>query len=235
MREVLISMISSIVGAVLSAIITAVITTRNQKRKDIIERNKKTYENRPEFTVIDYKNYISRIGYGLKLESDINVFLTQIMDVNISNIVEAIYKEESFDKEKWCCVIYTLKNVGKTDIKVTDLICNNKQYVSLIESDISENYLKNKMLNYSVTYDKKIRVGDEIKIKICFHNNYVISNPMCATLEIGMEDDNSVYWKQPLFVPENKIYKSYKVSGREYINSLNTYDAEECFKKPWLW
>lgn len=50
-----------------------------------------------------------------------------------------------------------------------------------------------------------------------------------------MRDDNGVYWVQPFFAPEDKLYESRKITYHEYRNAILPDQAIECFKNPYLW
>lgn len=236
----------TIIGAILSAIISAIIATlttlavekRKEKRHRIENDNKEKkeiFENRPEYAIVDYKDYISRIGYGIKQECDLDVFLTRIIGIERNGRIDAIYQKEDFNPEEWCCVIYTLKNVGKTDISVSYIICHHKRTKVLLNSRFAKDFLDARCLNYSESCDRKIRVGETLTIKLCYHKDHVIISSIDAILSVGMRDSNGHCWEQPLFVPYNKIYDSARVSPTEFRSDILTDDAEECFQKPWLW
>ena len=91
------------------------------------------------------------------------------------------------------------------------------------------------MLNYSVLCDKKIRAGQTVTVKICYHEECVVSGIFSAIISIGLIDDNNHIWIQPLFAPEEKIYDSNLISAEEYRGYIKTEKAEECFRKPYLW
>lgn len=85
MTETIISsIISAVLGAIIAAVTTLVIERRRENKrlqeKAEIER-KEIFENRPEYKVIDFKDYISRTGYGIKQICDLDVFLTSIIGI----------------------------------------------------------------------------------------------------------------------------------------------------------
>lgn len=238
MKEIIIPIVAAMMGALISAVVTLYVQKRKEKREDkekLQLRKKEVFDNRPEYKIIGYKNYIDRIGYGIKQQCDINAFLTTIVDVKTNGRVDAIYRKKDFEKSEWCCVIYKLQNVGKTDIIVTDLVCHHKRTKALFNSNYAEKFLNEKCLNYNVINDKKIRVGEIFTLKLCYHKDHIIESVFDAILSIAIQDVNGNYWEQPLFIPFNKIYDSYQISYKDYHSDITIDEAEECFKDPWKW
>ncbi len=238
MKEFFVSIISAIIGAVISAVVNLYIQKRKEKREDkekVFQHKKEIFDSRPKYKIIGYKDYINRVGYGIKQQCDIDAFLTSIIAVKTNNGVEAFYREENFNITEWCGVIYTLENVGKTDILVTDLVCNHQRTKALFNSHNANEFLKMQSLNYSVMLDKEVRSGETITIKLCYHKSHVIESVIDAILAVVVKDANGNYWKQPLFAPFNKIYDSYRISHEDYRSFVTTEAAEECFKSPWKW
>lgn len=238
--------IIAIFSAVISSFVTFLFTLIRDKRKEkravafeIERQRKETFQNRPEFEITGYKNYLKRTGYGLNLPCDVEAFVVPIDKVSIegedNSIVNAHYDMTFFDKGKWCCVIYELKNVGKTDISYIDVICNEQKGTCIFKVASAEKYAEHLMLNYSVLCDKKIRVGQTVTIKFCYHEECVVSGMFSALISLGITDDNDHIWLQPLFAPEEKIYDSRPISAEKYRGYVKTETAEECFRKPYLW
>lgn len=108
-NEIIIALISGVVGGAITLLTSLIIEFYKQKRKDKLEARKErktVFENRPEMSIIDYKDYISRTGYGIKQKCDIELFVAHIENVAISgdkknDIVNAHYREEDFDKKDW--------------------------------------------------------------------------------------------------------------------------------------
>ena len=122
-----------------------------------------------------------------------------------------------------------------SDVSATDIICNYKKDTCIFECDNCVSWAANHLLNYSVNYDKKIRPGETVTIKFCYHKDRVIMGMMSSIMTIGMEDDNGRYWPQPLFAPTEKIYDSRMVTYKDYIAEVRPNAAIECFKNPMLW
>ena len=241
--EIISAIIGAVVGGIATHITTVLVEKRKERREDMAEARKvrnEAIQNRPEMEIIDYKDYLKRVGYGIKQKCDIEIFVEHIEDVVITGEkkntrVEAQYRLEDFNSEEWCCVIYTLKNAGKTAVSATDIICNYKKDTCIFECDNCVTWAANHLLNYSVNYDKKIRPGETVTVKFCYHKDRVIMGMMSSIMTFGMEDDNGRYWMQPLFAPTERIYDSRMVTYRDYIAEVRPDAAIECFKNPMLW
>ncbi len=242
-KEIVICLVSAIVGGLITFLFTLAIERRKEKREDKKEQlkeNKEIYQNRPEMKIVDYKNHFETVGEGIKQKCDIDVFVVPIDDVTVSGekrheIVDAHYDMNLFNEDKWCCVIYSFENVGKTNISNIDLTCHYKKDTCLFAHDNAIDMAEKKCLNYSYCYDRKIRVGERVTVKICYHNTKVVSGMFSAIMSIGMVDDNGHYWRQALFAPEDKVYDSRPVDPKTYLSDIRTKDAEECFIHPYLW
>ena len=242
-NEVIIAILSAVAGGIVTLLTTLVLDRRKEKRADRLEAKKlqrEAFQTRPEMQIVEFKDYISRTGYGVKQKCDIELLVVRIDNVTVDGkrknaVVNAHYKEEHLNPDEWCCVIYTLKNAGKTDISTMDIIWHFQQSSSIFPADAARRWAKGNLLNYSYCYDKKIRVGESVSLKICYHEDVIMPGMVSAPMSIGMIDDNGRYWTQPLFAPQDKVYDSRSISVKEYREQLRTDTAEECFKKPWLW
>lgn len=242
-NEIIVAIASAVAGGLFTFLTTLLLERRKEKREDRLEAKRlqrEVFQNRPEMQIVDYKDYISRTGYGVKQKCDIELLVAHIESVTIEGkkkqeIVHAHYKQEHLNSKEWCCVIYTIKNAGKTDVSTMNIIWNFQQTACVFTTDEASRCAKGNILNYAIWYDKKIRVGETISLKICYHKDVIIPGMFSATVSLGMIDDNGRYWTQPLFAPQNKLYDSRTISSKEYIAQIHTDIAEECFKKPWLW
>ena len=242
-NEIIIAIVSAVAGGVVTLLTTLVLDKRKEKREDRLEAKKlqrEVFQTRPEMQIVDFKDYISRTGYGIKQKCDIELFVAHIEKTIIEGkkkraIVYAHYNEEHLDPNEWCCVMYTFKNAGKTDISTMDTIWHFQQSSCIFPAGEARQWAEGNLLNYSYCYDKKIRAGETVTLKICYHKDAISPGMFSATISIGMIDDNDRYWTQPLFAPQDKLYDSRAISPKDYIEQTRTNMAEECFKKPWLW
>ena len=242
-NEIIIALISAGISSIITYLTSLILEKRKEKREDRLEARKERiaiFQNRPEMAVVDYKDYISRTSYGIKQTCDIDLFVAHIDKVTATgnkknDKVYAHYCEEDFESKDWCCAIYTLKNAGKTDISTLDIICNFKKDTCIFEIENAKKWASDNLLNYWHCYDKKIRVGETLTVKFCYHKDHIITGPISAIMSIVMHDDNGRHWTQPLFAPLDKLYDSRQISYKEYRDDIGTEIAEECFKRPYLW
>ena len=242
-NEIIVAIVSAVAGGVVTLLTTLALDKRKEKREDRLEAKKlqrEVFQTRPEMQIVDFKDYISRAGYGIKQKCDIELFVAHIEKTTVEGkkkraVVYAHYNEEHLDPNGWCCVMYTFKNAGKTDISTMDIIWHFQQSSCIFPAGEARQWADGNLLNYSYCYDKKIRAGETVSLKICYHKEAIIPGMLSATISLGMIDDNGRYWTQPLFAPQDKLYDSRAISPKEYIEQTRTDMAEECFKKTWLW
>ena len=248
MKDIIISIISSVITSIITCMFTMKLETRKERREAAVVAKKEQwdiYKKRPEMDIVEFKDYLSRPGYGIKQQCDIELFVAHIDHVTVEGNgkkgrkkkewIHAHFNNEDKDSSQWCCVIYTFKNVGKTDISTTNILCHYQKDTCIFPYAFAEHCLDNGFLNYSDCYDRKIRSGETVTVKLCYHKDRILMCAISANMSIGMQDDNGHYWQQPLFAPTDKVYDSRQVGWTEYRECLRPDVAIECFKKPWLW
>lgn len=221
------TIVAAIIGALATGFITLLLNKRKERKEDMKEKKRereKRFENRPEFAVIDYKDYLSRVGYGIKQKCDIELFVAHIEEFNKDNYIGK-FRAKDLNPNEWCCVIYTLKNMGKTDVVALSLIITCKKDTCIFPCANVKELTSRGIPSYLEFYDRKIRVGETVTIKLCYHKDRVITGFFSAAMLIAVEDSNKHYWYQPFFSPENKLYDSYELDAREYVSYLkNTWE-----------
>lgn len=227
-------MLKEIIGAVIKGISGAVTTKIIDKNKEENEKRERIFENRPEMEIVDFKDYISRTGYGIKKKCDIELFVARIEKIDFERGLKAVYKNEDFNQDEWCCVIYTIKNTGKTDVSILDIISCDKKSTCIFPSANATDWASSGLINYSKRYDKKIHIGESITLKLCYHKECIVTGLFTASILIGLQDRNGRYWQQCLFAPSNKIQDSFSVEPKEYINDLRNDDAIKYFKDVYM-
>lgn len=248
MKEIIVSIISAVITSMITCMFTMKLETHKERREAAAAAKKEQreiYEKRPEMDILKFKDYLSRPGYGIKQRCDIELFVAHIDHVTVEGNgkkgrkkkewVLAHFDVEDKDPSQWCCVIYTFKNVGKTDISTMNIICHYQKDTCIFPYAFAEHCLDSGMLNYSECHDRKIRSGETVTVKLCYHKDRILRGAFSANMSIGMQDDNGHYWQQPLFAPTDKVYDSRQINWKEYKTELLPDAAIECFKKPWLW
>ncbi len=224
-----IGIIVSIVGVIVSIlgiIIPVILAKSKEKRENKINKKKEQqliFEQRPEFSIEEYKNYLDRPGYGIKQKCDIGVFLSFVVNETKEGCKNLNLREDDFVKENWCCIFYKIKNIGKTDIKYIDIVSNQKRVIGVFNSENIEHVDKT-FINYCESLDRIVKVNEEITLKICFNKDRILHSLISANLCLGIIDENDHYWMQPLFVPDKKLYNSYRVNKKDYLERVNYID-----------
>lgn len=226
-------MIESIINAIANGLVTFILEKRREKREDKKEQND-IFKERPELAIVEFRDYIARPGYGIKENCDIDLFVAHLDCINLMSEVSAIYHGEDAKQDEWCCVIYTLKNVGKTDISSLDIISMHKTDICIFASTVAKKFLSEGIINYSICYDKRIRVSESVTLKVCYHKERIPYGMATANMALGLRDSNGNLWQQPLFAPRNKLYDSYIVKQAEYVRDLKIDETTKCFQKPYL-
>jgi len=233
--------ISGIIGAVSGAIAGGVISCafnylndkRKERREDKKEQEKELqdrFEKRPEFKIIECYNEESNVVIAIDCEV-VKIVVAKFEASVEQNFVYANYAPEEFNAEERFCTCYRLENVGKTDISVITLMCEDKRRFSLFGEYLANDLMKSKCLHYSVSLEHKIRVSEQFYLVVLYHKKH----KYLPALNIGMKDSNGYFWTQSLMPPEDRIGDSRSVECRDYMEDRRIDVAEDCFKHPWLW
>lgn len=145
------------------------------------------------------------------------------------------YSQNIKNKKNHCYKDIIIKNIGKSDIECLDIVSTNKKGLILCDYNSLNNLVDNELICYDYCYDKKIRVGESIKIRIYYEYNKQPHLMWSSTLAFLFEDQNHNYWEQPFFYEKDNIYAPYEISYKELKKAVTTDDAYECFEHPWLW
>lgn len=224
------TMIGIIIGWILNFISTMYFHKREekQKRKEVTRlEKKKQFENKPELHI--EKNNKSK-------DADIEIFLgTFKVEYNENKEYKIIYSENIKNKNNHDFKDVIIKNIGKSDIDYLDIVSTNKKEIILIDYSSLNNLVDNECVWYSYCYDKKIRVDEEIKIRIYFEKGKQQYNFFSSTLAFLFEDKNHNQWEQPFFYEKDNVYPPYLISYKDYKQKISADDAYDCFEQPWLW
>lgn len=190
---------------------------------------------KPRFEIVRY-NEISK--YNEKPDdADISVFFAGIKGYDKADR-RFSYDEGLVDKNNWVSVDYVLKNIGQTEIDHLYVMTGLPQNTSLFNVT-GDSYLfaySHGLLNYSVIFDKNIKIGQTVKLRVSYLNDQVILSCIgSATLTIWLMDVNKNVWIQPLFAPGEKIYNSSRSNMSQFKQDNNIIAAIECFENPMLW
>ena len=96
-------------------------------------------------------------------------------------------------------------------------------------------FMNDKFINYGCNWDKKIFPEEQLKIRLYFHKDIVISSGLSCAFSIQFNDSNGICWEQAFFENDCNLYSPRKISYREYKDNITVEKALECFEKPYLW
>lgn len=228
------SFLTTIIGIIVGWILNFISTMyfdkkKERRRKKELERieKQKRFENKPELQIdknnsdnnIDMEIFIGTFKVEYSKEKEYKISYSQ----NIKNKKNHSYKD------------IAIKNIGKSDIECLDIVSTNKKGLILCDYKSLNDLVDNELICYDYCYDKKIRVGESIKIRIYYEYNKRPHLMWSSTLAFLFEDQNHNYWEQPFFYEKDNIYAPYEISYKDYRQIVTTDDAYECFEHPWLW
>ena len=102
-EEIIIAIVSAAVGALISGFFTVSIYKKKIIREDKENKKleyKKMMENKPEFKITIFKNYIKMVGFGKNIKTDMEVFISQIIDIKTSyGMVYFEYDKSDLDEK----------------------------------------------------------------------------------------------------------------------------------------
>lgn len=219
------NILGNAVGVVIGSIIGSLLTDRNEKGKERRQEQKENYKNKPELIV-------SKAEFKDEKEVDMSLLLAVFeTDQNINFSYSSEYK----NRDEYVFKDYIFKNIGKNPIEELEIVITNKGFVSIFDINSAKYFIDNEAINYGCMWDKKIFPNQEIKIRLYFHKDRVITSTFSCAFIMQFQDSNGLYWEQPFFESDYKVYSPRKISYKEYRENTSIKKAMECFEKPWLW
>lgn len=231
--EITTTIISAIVGAISGGLVNYFLELRRDRRNDKKERikeNEEIHKNRPELDIISYQDHYYENTKDVE-RCNIEVFVAGVEHFKTGKNVSAVYNNSDLDKTNWHCFSYLFKNMGGTDINSINILMSSKEYVCLFESNEVDYMLSKGVINYSICYDKKIRVGETVSLKLIYNKDRIPVSIFSSIMLIGLRDDNGRTWEQPFFAPEDKIYESHQIDSAEYNRMLRSDDVYDKLEK----
>lgn len=225
------SILASLVGGVFKGVPLAWVQHRKNKK----EEKAAIYRNRPEMAIEKYEFYEPGKIPNIESPRNLEIFVARFNSAGVLDNNVNLYQETDLRREQWCCAEYHLKNKGNTNISCLTLSAVAQQNASVLELDRMQSAFANRHRQYVVYYDHKIRVNDDIILRLYWNAERVSANMVSAAFKLNLEDENGRFWYQPLFAPENQLYDSKQMKYEEYKKEINGCEATKCFDKPWLW
>jgi len=234
--NVIVSLLSGIIGAVFGALLSGYFVYKTTKmhlaHDDVLQKEKTKREeqaNRPEFQIVSHK-YSPNINNN-KANIEVVVALIKGFDGTFM-----IYEKDIFKENNLAEIVYEFKNVGKTDIACLWVASNKPRTVALHKySEFKLIDKKQQILSYRCCHDIIIRTQDTISVKFIFERDKSANSFIEAAIVLWIEDINGEWWSQPLFFPENKIYKASKSTQSEFKSYTSENIGLDCFRNPWKW
>ena len=223
------TLIGIVIGWILNFISTMYFHKKEEKQKKkelLIQEKRKSFDNKPELIL---KNETEKQGIDIEIfvgtfEIEYNNKKYNIKySKNIKNKGNHVYKD------------VVIQNIGKSDINCLDIIATNKKGLILCDYESLDNLVDSSDVFYDYCYDKKIRNGEMIKIRIYFENGHQPYTLFSSTLAFLFEDQNHNYWAQPFFYERDNVYSPYSITYNDYRKRVTVDDAYDCFEQPWLW
>lgn len=196
-----------------------------QKKRDKKEEKKEKDSNKPELTVRGC-NKDEEINWDIQI-------LVAKFDANDN--INFVYPEEYKNKNEYIFKDFVFQNIGKTPIESLYIVSNYKKNISIFDIEFADEFMKEGYINYGCMWDKKIFPGDELKVRIYFHKNWIVTSNYSSAFFIQFQDSNNNCWEQALFEQNYNLYTPREISYKDYRRNISIEESIKCFEKPWLW
>jgi len=241
------ALVMSIVSIVLTGLFglwnLKITVESHQMKKDEFFRNKKKYlqeefDKRPKLELVSYKKTMDKYGYKLD-QSDIDAFIVPFIDYKIidSRRILFSYDPKTINQNEWVNIQFKLKNDGKTAIKELYFACNSPQNTSVfdVKNDEYKIFIEHGAIQYRVSSFEEIKPQQVISIKVNFHKDFVVGNPISAEASLWLIDTYGNIWEQPIFFHHGKVYDSKQKTYKEFKEQTNWKEIIKYFHNPELW
>ena len=231
-EDLIINIIGNAINGLIVGIFTVIgvkLTIRNEKRKEEKQERKEKYNNKPELIVNKYET---------ENEEDLDVKLL-VAQFEVDKDVNFEYSDKYENKNEYIFRDFIFKNIGKTPIESLDIVSTYKKNVSIFNSKNAEIFMQSGLINYGYTWDKKIFPGQELKVRLYFHKDILIRSAISCAFIIQFNDSNGMYWEQPFFENDYKLYSPREISYKEYHEKGEAYllvatSADEATTNAWI-
>lgn len=170
------------------------------------------------------------------LEVSLEVFVgTFNVKYDVNKNYEIVYPKDICNKKTHEYKDVVLKNIGKSDIEYLNIASSYKKQIILVHYDLLDTIVNEKAVYYSAWHDRKIRVGDKIKIRIYYQRNNLPCLLLSSTLSFLFEDQYHNYWEQAYFYERDNVYSPYRINYKKFRTIVTPDDAYDCFEDPRLW
>lgn len=197
---------------------------RNASRQETLE----IWRTRPELEVVDVK-WQSADETAVGSPFDAEGFFARVESLEWRNGVPYVtYRQDDFDAENWRGVVFTLRNVGKTDIKQLCVASVEKREYSLFPSNWTVPAAETFGLQYCLDVDKPIRVGETRTLALrCRQTSRLPGVYLFSVVPIDQNRDR--YWRQFLSPWEERATDAEKIPADEYLDETNVERAAQLY------
>lgn len=227
-------------------------------------RQKEKIKNRPQFKVIGIYNNFENPGYVKddSLDFDLLFLPYDKLDCDTSNYTPLYkrdsspnikgrhgnkkpiceYKDVYCKRNEWVSYVIEFENIGATNIAFYYILNTQDKVGSIIDikTDYTYQILKQyKGCEHIVTPQKNNnRPGDKIKVRVNFHKDFVLFNPISSCLAFNFETEDGEYWQQGIFFTDKEDNQSHQINWKEFSDYYRgefldavMYDRIYCSKK----
>ena len=228
-------------NAILASLISLAISTvvqiafrysdrRYSEKVDNKKEKRKQFENKAEFIIektIEDDGTIPRINL---IMSDFKVKVTED-----KSDVDFYYSKDILNNKKYKHMLFYIKNIGNADVNQLDICVTSQKNTMISSVEYMGIYVKNKTVNYSHCYDRRIRKGDVVLIDIAYLENGKIFSTLSSELLLLYRDSYNNLYEQPFFLEEANLYEPSRINYKDYRLMVTDDVAIECFKDPLKW
>ena len=208
----------SVLGGLIGGLFTFIgvkATLRHEDERKRKEELKKQCDERPRLEIVNFKD-IKTVSERTKFDCDF--VLTAYKSIFLKdNLTHFVYDKEIIDIKNLCCVEYTFRNIGKTEIDGICFVCNQKDKVSLASRKEIEFYHAHDLPSCEAWCNKRfIKEGESITLRVCYLKDKMVLPYISAVVSIHIQDINGNIWHQPLFCPSNETDNSTRESYNQF-------------------
>ena len=230
----------SVLGGLIGGLFTffgVYLTIRHDEKKDHQAKIEKANQEKPRLEIVSYKDFKNTA----KIKSpnyDCNVLALGISDFKeIDGRAHFFYNEAALDNKNLVFIEYQFVNNGLTEIEDICVSSNLPRFMSLIEFEKKDVYIKEHFLNYGVwSYSRYIKSKETFKLRVYYVKDQIpMTLLQSPELIIWLRDVNGFVWSQTLNAPFSEIEISRMSSGSRLRESIDIKKAIECFIDPRMW
>lgn len=199
-----------------------------KRRNALRQEEQEIWRTRPELEVVDVQRQnVAELADGRPFDAE--GFFARVESLEWRNGVPyATYRQDDFDAKNWRGVVFTLRNVGKTDIKQLCIANAEKREYSLFSSRWTYPADKTLGLHYCFEIEKPIRVGETITLALrCRQTSRLPGVYLFSVVPIDQNRDR--YWRQFLSTWEECATDSEEIFYDEYLDETNVERAAKLY------